>query len=60
MKIKILILNIVLAGLLTMLFNACKKNKTELTDEEENRSFMAVFRHQGNTGKAGDPLASRL
>lgn len=60
MKIKILILNIVLAGLLTLVFNACKKDRYELTDDEENRSFMAVFRYQGNTGKVGDPLASQV
>lgn len=60
MKIKILIGNIVLAGLLTMILNACKKDKLELTDEEQNRSFMAVFRHQGNTGKSGDPLACQV
>ncbi|MGN7784325.1 hypothetical protein ACTJIJ_07355 [Niabella sp. 22666] len=60
MKIKILILNIALAGLLTMVLNACRKNQREVTDEEENKSFMAVFRHQGNTGKAGDPLASQV
>lgn len=60
MKTKIFILNIVLAGLLTMAFNGCKKQHLELTDEEENRAFMAVFRQQANTGKAGDALASQV
>ena len=60
MKTKIFILNLVLAGMLTMAFNGCKKEILELTDEEENRSFMAMFRQQANTGKAGDPLASQV
>lgn len=60
MSIKILIQNIAIAGLLTMMFNACKKDQYQLTDEEENRSFMAVFRYQANTGKSNDPLASQV
>ena len=62
MKIRILILNTVLAGLLTMLFGACKKDKNRysLTDDEANRIHMAVFRHQGNTGIGSDPLASQV
>jgi hypothetical protein len=60
MKSKILILNIVLASLLTMFIGACKKNRLEATDEELNRSFMAVFRQQANTGISGDPLASQV
>ena len=61
MKFKILILNIVLAGLLSMFLDSCrKKDQFELTDEEQNRSFMAVFRQQANTGISGDPLASQV
>ncbi|MCH5715716.1 hypothetical protein [Niabella hibiscisoli] len=60
MKIKILILNIAVASLLAMVLNGCRKNQREVTDAEENTSFMAVFRHQGNTGKTGDPLASQV
>ncbi|WP_125185347.1 hypothetical protein [Botryobacter ruber] len=60
MKNKILILNLVLASMLALVFNACKDPIDELTDEERNRSFMAVFRTQANTGKSGDPLASQV
>ena len=60
MKLKILILNIVLAGFLAMFLNACRKDRIEITDEEQNRSFMAVFRQQANTGISGDPLASQV
>ena len=60
MKTKIFILNIVLACWMTMVFNGCKKEILELSDEEENRSFMAMFRQQANTGKSGDPLASQV
>ena len=62
MKFKILILNVVLAGLLLTVFDACRKkaDQYDLTDNEENRMFMAMFRQQANTGKAGDPLASQV
>lgn len=60
MKIKILIQSILLASLLVFVLDSCKKPDLQLTDEEENRSFMAVFRMQANTGKSGDPLASQV
>ncbi|MEJ6979639.1 hypothetical protein WG906_04210 [Pedobacter sp. P351] len=60
MKTKFFILNIVLASLVAMVFDACKKPELELTAEEENRAFMAVFRTQANTGKSGDPLSSQV
>ncbi|WP_196941350.1 hypothetical protein [Sphingobacterium pedocola] len=60
MKTKILTWNMVLASLLTMFLQSCQKNLLTLTDEDQNRSFMAVFRHQGNTGKSSDPLASQV
>lgn len=61
MKSRILILNIVLASLLAMTFNACKKSGLEnLTDEEKNRAFMAVFRQLANTGNSNDAKASKV
>ncbi|MEI6948956.1 hypothetical protein V9K67_17345 [Paraflavisolibacter sp. H34] len=61
MKTRILILNILLAGVLAMGLNACKKNLIEEpNDEEQNRMFMAMFRQQANTGISGDPKASRV
>ena len=60
MKIKILIQSILLASLLVFVLDSCKKPDLQLTDEEENRAFMAVFRIQANTGKSGDPLASQV
>lgn len=60
MKNKILTLIIVLAGLLTIVLNGCKKELIRPTDEEENRSFMAVFRIQANSGKSNDPLGSQV
>jgi len=60
MKTRLLIL--ALAGALSMVFNACSKKdfKYDLTDEEANRMFMAVFRYQANTGKGSDPLACQV
>ena len=61
MKSKILIQKIVLFGLLLVVFNACKKTTGyELTDDEANRSYMAVFRHRGNTGKSGAPIGCQV
>lgn len=60
MKTKILIMNILLAGLLATVFYACKKDVLKASDEEENRAFMAVFRIQANTGNSADTLNSKV
>ncbi len=60
MKREILIANILLASLLATIFNACKKSHLELTDEERNRSFMAVFRTQANTGNSNDSKSCKV
>ncbi|TXK37682.1 hypothetical protein FVR03_14860 [Pontibacter qinzhouensis] len=60
MKNKILVLNLVFASIIALAFNACKDPFNDITDEEQNRSFMAVFRQQANTGNANDPLASQV
>ncbi|TJZ59920.1 hypothetical protein FAZ15_13595 [Sphingobacterium olei] len=60
MKTHIFTWSIALASVLTLFLHSCQKNLLSLTDEEENRSFMAVFRQQANTGKSGDPLASQV
>lgn len=60
MKTKILILNIFLASFLTIVLNSCEKRHLQLTDEEENRSFMTTFRTQANTGKSSDPFSCQV
>lgn len=60
MKNKNLTLNLVFISMLTLAFNACNDPLRDLTDEERNRMFMAVFRTQANTGKTSDPLASQV
>ena len=57
MKTKKLTLNIVLFSLLAIVLQGCQKNLVSLTDDEENRSFMAMFRQLANTGNSSDPYA---
>lgn len=60
MKTKVFALNIFLAALMTFVLFGCKKQLLVVSEEEENRSFMSVFRTQANTGKGTDSLASQV
>ncbi|WP_423126873.1 hypothetical protein [Gaoshiqia sp. Z1-71] len=62
MRNKIFIISMVLAVVLTMFLNACKEEfyKIDANDEELNRSFMAVFRYQANTGNSSDPYSCKV
>jgi hypothetical protein len=58
MKNIILKISMFLAVFLTMTLSSCMdENKLNATDEELNRSFMALFRQQANTGNASDQYA---
>jgi hypothetical protein len=61
MRIKYYLTNIFLVAVLAIGFSGCdEKDPLDATDEELNRSFMAVFRHTGNTGNGSDPYACRV
>lgn len=61
MKNKFQLISLFLAVILSMIVGGCTvDDKLDATDEELNRSFMAVFRTQANTGKSGDPLGCQV
>lgn len=61
MKYKILNISMFIALFLSMIVSSCKDVfNLSATDEELNRSFMAVFRQTANTGNSADQYGCRV
>jgi hypothetical protein len=61
MKYKLLNISMFLALFLSMIVSSCKDVfNLSATDEELNRSFMAVFRQTANTGNSADQYACKV